>query len=220
MWIDAALATLSSAVGLAALAGSFAQRAAHRQENEVAADLKAALGPDLSDDADPRDLNRYLVGQLGALSIREYADDADARRVVGRAVSRVDDLLENIDGPTVGGSGGFGHFDAAQRALQRHDPIGALARLRLGIELEMRHLADINGVPTGRPAGLSRLLQSLNRLGVLTDQEAARLTHAIRVANGALHGETVDDAVATEAVINASRALDSLRSRTRADHSA
>jgi hypothetical protein len=185
-----------------------------RSEARVADRLKEEKPPQLDVESDPRKLNEYLFRDAGELSLREYVADPDVRGVVERAIARVDDLLGESDGDLYAADALPPQVARAKAALDRGDIVGALAQLRLGVELELRSLAALSDVPEAR-AGLSVLVRRLNQVGAVDASEARGLSYAIRVANGALHGEPVAASQAGEALDVASRALESLRTRTR-----
>lgn len=213
MLIEALLAALAASTAVGSLAGWIMQRAAKRKEVRIASDLKSRAVLEVSSDSDPRDVNAYLVRAAGPLSVREYATDSRVREVVGRVVSRVDDLLEGFELPAQAPTG-RAHLVAARKALERGDAIGALARMRLAVELELRQVAEMSDLPPGGP-GVTRVVHQLQRRGLIRAEEARVLTGAIRLANGGLHGEDITLEAASEAVENCEIVLGAVQEQIR-----
>jgi hypothetical protein len=219
MSIEAALAALSLATAAGAIRGALGLYLERRREGRVASELKREQLPELSIDSDPRALNEYLLRHAGALSVREYMGDAEARGVVERAIARVDDLLGAAETTfTLSSTAASPQLTRAHLAVERGDVVGALAHLRLGVELELRDVASVSDLPEIR-GGLTALVRALTRVGALGQVQADQLISATRVANAALHGEPVQADQAREAIVSADTALRDLRVRWQDRHS-
>jgi len=219
MSIEPVVAAVSSLTAIASVFGQIRLLAAERDEGEVAKRFKREPQPDLAPGSDPRSLNEYLFMHAGQLSLREFAGDAEIRSVVGRAVSRIDDLLESPvqePGKDVDDATGPSHLRAAENAIQRGDTIGALARLRLWIELELQQLAELVDAPLRQQGGPSRAIRPLTQMGVITSKEASVLSTAVRLANGAVHGEPVEPKQAATAIQSSAEVMWDIAERFRA----
>lgn len=175
-----------------------------------------ATGPSLGIGSDPRTLNEYLFLRVGELSLREFAGDREIRSTVERAVSRIDDLLESPSPDLeVAAERGAGppHLAAAETAIRRGDAVGALARLRLWIELELQQLAELADAPVKQQGGPSRAIRPLAKLGLITPHEASVLSSSVRLANGAVHGEPVDQEDAARAIESTARVMTDIERR-------
>lgn len=209
---DAILTVVSGLAGAitarAILSERRADRVAHRALEAVEQQDKtrAVEAMDLASVGD------YLFGTLGAMSIRDYAEDKEARRFVARAVDRVDALLGgtgvNAVEPTEE------HLEAARTAFTAGDSWTALARLRLAIELRLRDIALSYGLPAERTSA-GRTLQLLLRNALIDKHAAQDLLRAIRVANSVVHGYTVDADEAEAAIGAATRGLERLSAEPR-----
>jgi hypothetical protein len=153
-------------------------------------------------------LQAYLFETLGAMSIREYAHDQNARRFVARAVDRVEDFLEEGKGGKKE-TPGADHLAAAAAAMERDDLVGGLARLLLAIELALRDIALAEGLPAERITG-GRLIDLLRRKDLLDPATSEALSYVVRVGNRAVHGEAVKPDEARETLAMAQRLLANL----------
>jgi hypothetical protein len=191
---------------------------AERDEGKVAERFKREPQPELALGSDPRSLNEYLFLRVGELSLREFAGDSEIRSVVNRAVSKIDDFLESPDQDPHrgGGSSVPTHLRAAEDALERGDAVGALARLRLWVELELQQLALLFEVPLTDAGGPSRLIRSLMQIGAITPSEARILSGAVRLANGAVHGEAVETTQAAQVLRSTANVMWDIAERVRA----
>jgi hypothetical protein len=205
MSIDTALATVSAATAGFSLLATATRLWAYRQEERVAVQLKEEERPNLEVESGPRDFNEYLFEKAGTLSIREYAADPDVRGVVESAIAQIDQLLEPLPQDPAGPAHA-GQLIAAEKALASNDVVGALASLRLGIELELRQISDLFDAP-GKRMTPTRTLATLRKLQVIGPDEAEALAHCIRLANGALHGEPVSANEVRDAIASAWEAM-------------
>jgi hypothetical protein len=213
--IETAVAALSLATGVAAGIGGLRQLGFRRGEEKTADALKTQAAPEVSADTDPRRLNEYLFGRAGALSLREYVADAEVRAVVDRAIARVDELLEQPEWETEP-AGNSPQLQAASNALQRGEVVAGLAHLRLAIEIALTDLAAGYEISPTRGAG--PLLRRVTQAELLSAQQAQALSRAIRLANGALHGESVSIDEAIEAFTSARDGLKALAAGRSSDH--
>jgi len=149
----------------------------------------------------------YLFDTLGAMSIREYARDVEARQFVARAIDRVEDFLDEGNEET---QTGFDHLAIAATALDTGDVVGGLARLRLAVELKLAELALDAELP---PSSGTRLIRALQRAGVLDANSAESLAYVYRVGSQGLHGKDVDLSQARELLEIARRELTALDRR-------
>jgi len=143
----------------------------------------------------------YLFDTLGAMSIREYARDIEARQFVARAIDRVEDFLEEGKEET---ETGFDHLAIARTALEKGDVVGGLARLRLAVELKLAELAMDAELP---PSSGTRLIKMLQRAGILDPESAESLVYVYRVGSQGVHGKDVDLSQAREVLEIARRVL-------------
>jgi hypothetical protein len=208
--LDSVLGLVSTGLGSIVALAFNKQWEQRREEAKVAEQLKRGAG-EIGEDigADPRGFNDYLFRTAGALSLREYAADAEVRRAVERAVSQIDALMEPASKPddeTVSSP----QLGAAREALERGDPLGALAWLRLGIDLELNGAAERQGLSVGKP-GSSALLRPLALSGLVGPDEVDVLSSAIYLANSALHGEEVDLSEAGGAIQAVAETLPSIQ---------
>jgi hypothetical protein len=186
--IEAALAAVSAATGAVAGLGNLRQLGRRRGEEKVADALKAQSPTEMSTETDPRTVNEYLFKEAGALSLREYVSDPDARAAVERAIARVDELLDQTDESPYGRDESP-QLRAATNAFASGEVMGGLAHLRLAIEIALGDLAAQHDLPPTR--GATQLLRHLSQAGVMSTPQVQALLRAIHVANGALHGEPV-----------------------------
>jgi hypothetical protein len=212
MSLEAALAGLSLATAVSAVYGALREYQTRQREERIAGDLKEGIPPTISAASDPRELNEYLFRGAGPLSLREYATDAEARGVVEQAVTRIDDLMEGPIASPAREQGVRGR--SAWEAFERGDAIGALARIRLETELTLRDLAAAYALRT-EPTSPTRLIRQLEQVGALDPQSAADLLKAVRVANGALHGESFAEDEVRQAIEMATRGLEAIRRGSR-----
>lgn len=207
-WISAVAGGVVAAV---ALTTAVLNLRAARAQVRVLANIADEDKQDRVQAMDLPTLQTYLFETLGAMSIREYARDRDARRFVARAVDRVEEFLEE------GASGGSDmpttdHLTTAATAIQGNDLVTGVTHLRLAIQLRLRDVALSAGLPAeGATAG--RLIDMLTHAGLLDPKAAAALSYAVKIGNRAVHGEGVDSSQAREALEATQRALDLLASR-------
>lgn len=217
MSIETLLAVVSGATLVYAVAGWVRQVLVRIEEGEAAKTFVEGADPGFVAGDDPRQLNEYLFTQAGSLSLREYATDPDVRDVIGRAVSNIDDLLDAPSAETPPHTLGVEqpaspHLQAAVAALRRGDSVGALARLRLWIELELQQFAEMADAPL-RQRGPSRAIRPLAKQGFITGSEANTLSSAVRIANAAVHGETVSVAAAQDAIESTAEVIRAIQRR-------
>lgn len=202
-------------VSLGFIGGAVAGAIKHLRDLHAQAQaLRRIAAEDKSADAQTMDfesLGTYLFDTLGAMSIRDYARDHDARRFVARAVDRVEDFLEEGK-QRAGETLGRDHLEVADRAIREGDLVAGLTRLRLAIELRLRQQALGAGLPAERTSG-GRLLNMLRREDLLDPSTSQDLAYAIKVGNQGVHGEPVDQDQAREALDLTRRALDALDRR-------
>jgi hypothetical protein len=211
MSVDVALGLISGATGLVALAGEWGRRRARREEEKAAHRFKEGE-PELSGE-NLHAVNEYLFRRVGRLSLREYATDQAARELVRRSVESIDELLEPVPRDAEEASAASPHITAAEEALDQGEVRDALARMRLGIDLDTRRLAEENALMTVSGVSPVRVIRPLVKVGAIAPSEADDLSMAIRVANGAIRGEYVDPGKAENAVQAASRALNEIAAR-------
>lgn len=207
MSVEIVIAVLSALLTIASLTGSFAQIAAARRQEQLAEALKVRPQPDFSVATDPRSAGDELFKALGPLSLEEYAADADVRRYVERTVGRLDAYLNESRAPAAATERWHPQFTEARIAIEREDPVGALARIRLAIELSLRDLAAAYGLSSERYRGPTGELKGLVRADAVSPSQAQDLTTAVRIANAALHGERTSVSHAEEAYELAVRSL-------------
>jgi len=157
------------------------------------------------------ELNTYLFDTLGGMSVRDYAQDSEARRVVARTIDRVEDFLEEGKARSERPEG-RSHIDIAEASIRSGDLVGGLARLRLAVELRLRDLATATGAPSER-ASPSATVEMLRRAGVLDGRMAGELRYVMNVANRAVHGDPTDPNEAMEAAHIARRLLAELNTQ-------
>lgn len=77
--------------------------------------------------------------------------------------------------------------------ITNHDPVLALAWLRIELEKLLKKLARSKGLELDRKTiPLSALIEDLSNMNILTKQEKSVLADMINVLNKAVHGENLD----------------------------
>jgi hypothetical protein len=210
--IDIALGAASAATAAFTAAAGIREVWSRREEGAVAQSFKAEPRKPFSPESDPRALNEYLFKQVGKLSLREFAADQDVRSEVGRAVAQIDELLETPNPANLGDRLPSPHVGAAFLALDRRDLVGALAHLRLWLELELRQITELLDIPVTR-RGPSGALGPLTKAGVLQPPDAEAFSSLINLGNRAVHGDEVDEDQARQAVVKALGAMQRVEHR-------
>jgi hypothetical protein len=211
------ISVLTAVAGFAGVAVAFLQTFFKlRLGEETKEALLAAQEPRVDQalrDGDLKGLGDYFFHNLGRLSLSDYADDAEARRIVSNTVRNVESFLD-ADRPLVTGSPNLLSETDLRRAeadIATGDYWGGLSRLRRAIELALREAAGRAEVPAER-MGATQLLRRLMRQQEAIPPGAAKaLQRAIEICNRGVHGEEVSGAQAEEALALAADGLAALR---------
>ena len=99
------------------------------------------------------------------------------------------------------------------QSIAKEDPNLALAALRLEIEKRLNLLAETQGLSIRGNKGIGSLMKSLQREGIITNEQQSVLADMIGLLNGAVHGAKVDERAAEWAVEVGPRLLQSLDNR-------
>ena len=152
--------------------------------------------------ADLKTLGDYLDGQLGGIDVGRYARNEDARRRVDRVLARleeflgpeepeIDESVAKTSEPSLGAYSRDGLPSDILERLSAGDEWGALVRLRIHLEQATRAALEAHQVAIGPRLPLTRALDRLRELGVLS-ADAIGSAHAARsVANRAAHGQLI-----------------------------
>lgn len=107
-------------------------------------------------------------------------------------------------------------FDEGAYSFQlaaMHDPILALAGLRIEIEKRLSQLVKSHTNDKQRHLGVGQALLILEKAGVFTSEEKSILSDMTALLNAAVHGKEVDHRAATWAIEVGPRLLKSLDER-------
>lgn len=151
---------------------------------------------------DPGALLEYLVNRIGPMSLKDFAEDADARAFVTRAADRADGFLNAAITTTASHQD---HLTAAQTLIEAGEIPGGLARLRLAVEQAINALRDDD---LQRPPWAALRYVTAK---TLSPDVAHALEHAVHTANRALHGQHVEQTEALMACRDARHALELLK---------
>jgi hypothetical protein len=205
--------------GLAGAAVSFLQARLKRQvDDESREALTAAREPTVDQALAEGDLKRlgdFFFDRLGRLSLSDYADDTEARKIVSGTVRNVELFLDAERPSGSGLSPNVSDTEAtrAESEIAAGDYWAGLSRLRRAIELALRQAADDAGFPADR-MGATQLLGRLVREEQLLPPGAAdSLRRAIAICNRGVHGERVSGAEAEHALALAADGLAFLRNQ-------
>jgi hypothetical protein len=212
-------ALLAAVAGLAAAAVGFLQaRFMRRLDEEARKALSAAQEPrvDLAlREGDLKSLGDFFFNNLGRLSLSDYADDTEARKIVSGAVRNVEMFLD-AERPSVWevpDQLADAEARKAERDISGGDYWAGLSRLRRAIELALRDAAKRLDIPAER-MGASQLLGRLAREERAIPPGAVKaLKRSIAVCNRGVHGERVSGAEAEEALALAAEGLTVLRAQ-------
>jgi hypothetical protein len=208
---------LTVVAGLAAAAVSALQaRFTRRLEEDAREALSAAQEPrvDLAlREGDLKGLGDFFFNNLGRLSLSDYADDTEARKIVSGAVRNVEMFLD-AERPSVWEVPDRLADAEARKAeadISGGDYWAGLSRLRRAIELALRDVANRLDIPAER-MGAGQLLGRLARDERTMPPGAVKaLKRSIAICNRGVHGDKVSGEEAEEALALAAEGLGSLR---------
>ena len=186
-----------------------------RRVQEVTAalsDAKASPVDAVLDRGDLQSLGNYLYDTLGRVPLSAYADDEEARSFIAGAVENVGRFTEGesaAEGTDFRSIVPLDDLLQARQLYQEGHTWEALARLRRGIEVALKKLADHNDIPT-EGAGGGRVLMSLTQHDLIASSTARALRQALGVANRVIHGDPVTEDEVGAALAHAERALNDL----------
>ncbi|HKO37361.1 MAG TPA: hypothetical protein VJU14_03230 [Solirubrobacterales bacterium] len=208
------VAVVSAVIGLITALLQF--RSAQLSQEEAREALEAAREPRVDQalsQGDLQNLGDYFFNTLGRLPLSDYADDAEARRVVSDAVRNVENFL-NADRASVRGDvEGLIQEDAkrAQLDVAAGDLWGGLSSLRRQIEITLQKAAAKAGISPGK-MGAGPLLRRLVAEDVVPKGAAYSLRRAIEICNRAVHGQPVTGEEAEQALALAADGLTAIES--------
>ena len=113
-------------------------------------------------------------------------NEAQVRTALGEIVDveKVDKRSEAVNANSL--------WEPTSDTLALHDPLLALAKLRIDIERELRRLAYENDLPSdARRLGISRLMQLLAEKEILSSRLVAAVNSILPVCNDAIHGSDI-----------------------------
>jgi len=135
-----------------------------------------------------------LLDRVTRIKLGDFEAEIDPNEVRRARAKVADDLTPEPDAPKTGS------LEEEVRALLRHDPQLAMAKVRIELEdtLKRLHETVVPGQTTSRNLSLGRRIDDLNQHEILSPSLSGALRDVLSLANRAIHGERVEPSVAED----------------------